>query len=154
MKLAMGTSLHPTVSAKAAAATDRIAELNKQNQRRAQENMQKAALLKRRMIKKKEMETNKLAPPKSLDDDLFGSASDISRAGTPVNGAARSEMGSRAGTPLATVAAHESSNLSRGSTPTVMRTGGEVKKGLPVIKKSKRDDEVLQGLDLGIDIDI
>ena len=154
MKLAMGTSLHPNLTAKAAAATDRIAELNKQNQRRAQENMQKAALLKRRMIKKKEMDTNKLAPPKTLDDDLFGSASDISRAGTPVNGTAISEIGSRAGTPLATVAAHESSNLSRGSTPTIMRTGGEVKRGLPVIKKSKRDDEVLQGLDLGIDIDI
>lgn len=154
MKLAMGTSLHPGPAPKAAPEADRMAELNKQNQRRIQDNMQRQAMLKRRMIKKKQVESDKLAPPKSLDDDLFGSASDISRAGTPVNGGIRSELGSRAGTPLATTALDGNGATPRSSTPTVMKTGGEVKKGLPVIKKSKRDDEVLQGLDLGIDIDI
>jgi len=160
MKLAMGTSLNAGTTAKANTEADRLAELNRHNQRQMTENIQKAAMLKRRQYKKAQAQTqglsslgekDKLAVPgasqaKSLEDDLFGSASDISRAGTPVNGA------SRAGTPLASRLGN-GANISRSGTPLSMRAGAE-KKGLPVIKKTKRDDEVLAGMDLGIDIDI
>lgn len=150
MKLALGTTLHPTQSQKATQEADRLAELNRRNQRLQTENVQKAALLKRRAYKKKTADPNKLAVPsanKALDDDLFGSASDMSRAGTPVNGMSRS------GTPVRSILGN-GSDIPRSGTPLSMKTGVETKKGLPVIKKSKRDDEVLQELDLGIDIDI
>ncbi|KAK5102033.1 RNA polymerase-associated protein rtf1 [Lithohypha guttulata] len=153
LKLALGTTLQPSQvqQQKANNEADRLAELNRRNQRLTSENIQKAAMLKRRAYKKVEVnqvDKDRLVPPKSkaLDDDLFGSGSDISRAGTPVNGA-----GSRAGTPLMSGL---SNGTPRSGTPLSMRTGGEMKKGLPVIKKGKRDDQVLQGLDLGIDIDI
>ncbi|KAK5942858.1 RNA polymerase-associated protein rtf1 [Knufia obscura] len=160
LKLAMGTSLNAGTTAKANTEADRLAELNRHNQKQMTENYQKAAMLKRRQYKKAQAQAqglssasdkDKFAVPgasqtKSLDDDLFGSASDISRAGTPVNGT------SRAGTPLASKLGN-GANISRSGTPLSMRAGGE-KKGLPVIKKTKRDDEVLAGMDLGIDIDI
>ena len=149
MKLALGTTLHPSQTVRANTEADRLAELNRRHRKETTENIQKAAMLKRRAYKKKEEQAkqNTLAVPKPIDDDLFGSASDISRAGTPVNGVG----GSRAGTPL-----RNGANISRSGTPLSMRAGmgGTEKKGLPVIKKSRRDDEVLQGLDLGIDIDI
>ena len=167
LKLALGTSLNASTTAKANTDADRLAELNRHNQRQMTESMQKAAMLKRRQYKKAQAQVqglsnasatatatdkDKLAVPgggasqKSLDDDLFGSASDISRVGTPVNGV------SRAGTPLPSKLGN-GANISRSGTPLSLRAGGE-KKGLPVIKKTKRDDEVLAGMDLGIDIDI
>lgn len=162
LKLALGTSLNAGTTAKANTEADRLAELNRHNQRQMTESIQKAAMLKRRQYKKAQAQVqglsstpdkDKLAVPgagasqtKSLDDDLFGSASDISRVGTPVNGA------SRAGTPLLSKLGN-GANISRSGTPLSMRAGGE-KKGLPVIKKTKRDDEVLAGMDLGIDIEI
>lgn len=149
MKLAYQSSSQSNQTQRPNTEGDRLAELNRRNQRQTTENIQKAAMLKRRAYKKKQ-DAEKLTVPsqnKSLDDDLFGSASDISRAGTPVNG------GSRAGTPARSVLGN-GSDIPRSGTPLSMRTGGETKKGLPVIKKSKRDDEVLQGLDLGIDIEI
>lgn len=146
MKLAFGTSIQPNQAQRTNTEGDRLAELNRRNQRQTTENIQKAAMLKRRAYKKK-LEADRLTvPSKTLDEDLFGSASDISRAGTPVNG-------SRAGTP-ARSALGNGNDIPRSGTPLSLRTGGETKKGLPVIKKSKRDDEVLQGLDLGIDIEI
>ena len=151
MKLAFGTSMHPANTQKQNNDIDRVAELNRRNQRQTTENIQKAAMLKRRTYKKAPAEPDKLsvpsAKPKHLDDDLFGSGSDISRAATPVNGV------SRAGTPAMSNLG-TGANISRSGTPLSMRTGTETKKGLPVIKKSKRDDEILQSMDLGIDIEI
>lgn len=153
MKLAMGTSIQAPQSTKPKNEVDRIAELNRHNMRQTTENIQKAAMLKKKMLKKKALEeAGKLsassAIPKNLDDDLFGSASDISRAGTPINGV------SRGGTPGIGTPKANGSDIPRSGTPLAMRTGQEKKGGLPMIKKGKRDDEVLQNMDLGIDIDI
>lgn len=155
MKLALGTSLQPAQSTRPKNEVDRIAELNRHNMKQTTENIQKAAMLKRKTLKKKALEeaAGKLAPssaiPKNLDDDLFGSASDISRTGTPVNGASRGGTPGIGGTPKM-----NGGEIPRSGTPLAMRTGMEKKGGLPVIKKGKRDDEVLQSMDLGIDIDI
>lgn len=154
MKLALGTSIQAPQTGKPKNEVDRIAELNRHNMRQTTENIQKAALLKKKTLKKKALEeagklsSSSLAVPKNLDDDLFGSASDISRAGTPLNGA------SRGGTPGVGTPKANGSDIPRSGTPLAMRTGQEKKGGLPMIKKGKRDDEVLQSMDLGIDIDI
>ena len=128
---------------------DRLAQLNSHNAKLAAENLQKAAVLKKRQYKKTQpssQEKDKLTVPgsqtKNLDDDLFGSASDISRAATPLNG------DSRAGTPARSAMAN---GVSRTGTPLSSKND---KRGLPVIAKGKRDDEVMANLDLGIEIDI
>lgn len=148
IKLAFGTSLQSNHSSMTRTTTDadRLAELNRRNKQISDQNIQKQAMLKRRLAKKSQVQDqssqNSLAIPSIKDADdasLFGS--DISRAGTPINGHSRAGTPGINGTP-------------RSSTPLSMRTGMDTKKGLPVIKKSKRDDQVLQGLDLGIDIDI
>lgn len=146
IKLAFGTSLNSSQAPanKAPSDADRLAELNRRNKQIADQNIQKTAMLKKRLAKKirESSSQDKLAIPNIKDADdasLFGS--DISRAGTPVNGGSRAGTSGLNGTP-------------RSSTPLSMRTGMDTKKGLPVIKKSKRDDTVLQSLDLGIDIDI
>lgn len=153
MKLALGTSLQPAQPARPKTEIDRFAELNRRNQKQTTENIQKAEMLRRRTLKKKAIEdAGKLAPSsaatKNLDDDLFGSASDVSRAATPVNGASRSGT-PRMGTPTA-----NGSEITRSGTPLAVRGNQEKKSGIPVIKKGKRDDEVLQSMDLGIDVDI
>lgn len=124
----------------------RLAELNKANRKTNSEEVRKAlvaenvakqkarqAALKKH---KEEEERKALAASQNglkvpgADDDLFGSASDISRAGTPANGTPRR---SRAGTPL---------------------NGTKEKKAFGQFTRKKMDDEVIAGLDLGIDIDI
>lgn len=153
MKLALGTSIQAPQTTKSKTEVDRIAELNRHNMKQTTENIQKAALMKKKTLKKKALEeAGKLsasaAVPRNLDDDLFGSASDISRTGTPLNGV------SRGGTPSIGTPKPNGSEIPRSGTPLAMRTGQEKKGGLPMIKKGKRDDEVLQSMDLGIDIDI
>lgn len=159
MKLGFGTSLTPQTVNKSRQDGDRLAELNRRNQQATAEAMQKAAAAQRAKYRKKTNQPGLLAP-RTIDDDLFGSGSDISRAGTPVNGGLlKAGVSSRAATPslLGTANGTPAANgndTPRSSTPNPLKTGGEARPGLPVIKKSKRDDEVLQGLDLGIDIDI
>ncbi len=89
-------------------------------------------------------------------DELFEGGSDISRAGTPVNGTGTPKVAasiSRAETPNPVTIAN---GTPRSSTPTinVLKPAAEKKKGLPVIRKAALDDEILANMDLGIDIDI
>lgn len=96
----------------------------------------------------------------NTDDELFGpSGSDISRAATPVS-ASLNGYGhtTKSDVPLRntiaakslTVDAADSNNNSRSGTPVPVLKSGL----LPVIKKSKRDDEALREIDLGIDIEL
>jgi RNA polymerase-associated protein RTF1 len=111
---------------------ERLAELNRRNQRLNAENVRKAQLAE---MKSKKAKTH-LAPGV---DDLFEGGSDISRSGTPVNGAGTPR---NAGTP-------------RSSTPVnLLRPIQKDKKGIPTIRKAAFDDEVLAKIDLGIEIDI
>lgn len=150
MKLAFGTSLSRADSGYVNQEQERIAELNRKNQRLNAENVRKAQLAEMRARKAKKH----LAPGV---DELFEGGSDISRTGTPVNGAGTPKLAagiSRTSTPNPT-------NLSNGtpksSTPVPTNTllkPTEKKKGLPVIRKAALDDEILANMDLGIDIEI
>ncbi|KAK5709276.1 RNA polymerase-associated protein rtf1 [Elasticomyces elasticus] len=89
-----------------------------------------------------EKEAQLLAVPKSSDmADLFGD-SDASRAGTPVPGAPATSTPrrSRAGTPLNGVKKE--------------RSGLAAAAAVGAIRKKHMDDEVIGGLDLGIDVEI
>jgi RNA polymerase-associated protein RTF1 len=111
---------------------ERLAELNRRNQRLNAENVRKAQLAE---MKAKKAKTH-LAPGV---DDLFEGGSDISRSGTPVNGV---------GTP-------KNIGTPRSSTPVnLLRPVQKDKKGIPTIRKAALDDEVLAKIDLGIEIDI
>ncbi|RMZ89976.1 hypothetical protein DV736_g2809, partial [Chaetothyriales sp. CBS 134916] len=143
MKLALNTTL-----------------LNRRNLLRDTENIRKAQLaeLHKRKAKKH------LAPGV---DDLFDGGSDISRTGTPVNGSntlKNTPNISRAATPTpltlangtprtATPVASLSKPIPAASTP-LSSSQPEKKKGIPVIRKSAMDDEILAAVDLGIDIEI
>lgn len=160
MKLAFNTSLSQQNKNAANEEADRLAELNRRNQRMTAENIRKAQ--QKRIYKKKAVfEPNKLMPL-GPDDDLFASASDISRSGTPVNGmrAVKAEVASGTSTPARltvqdAVTSANGNDTPRSITPSlVVRANEKPKKGLPTIKKTKRDDEVLETLDLGIDIDL
>lgn len=149
IKLALGTSLSRTDSGYVNKEQERLAELNRRNQRLNAENVRKAQLAEMRARKSKKH----LAPGV---DDLFEGGSDISRTGTPVNGIGTPKLAanlSRAGTPNPITLAN---GTPRSSTPlsTILKPTAEKKKGLPVIRKSALDDEILASMDLGIDIDI
>ncbi|RMZ84477.1 hypothetical protein DV738_g720, partial [Chaetothyriales sp. CBS 135597] len=156
MKLALNTTL--AIKDKKKEEDDeaaRLAELNRRNLVRDTENIRKAQLaeLHKRKAKKH------LAP-----DDLFDGGSDISRTGTPVNGSntlKNTPVISRAGTPTPLTLANGSSQRSafsvggsQSSTQLSSSQSEKKKKGIPVIRKSAMDDEILAAVDLGIDIEI
>ncbi|KIX07193.1 uncharacterized protein Z518_01846 [Rhinocladiella mackenziei CBS 650.93] len=149
MKLAFGTSLSRSDSNYVNQEQERLAELNRRNQRLNAENVRKAQLAEMRARKAKKH----LAPG---IDELFEGGSDISRTGTPVNGTGTPKVAasiSRAGTPNPISL---SNGTPQGSTPapTTPNPVTENKKGLPVIRKTALDDEILASMDLGIEIDI
>lgn len=147
MKLAFNTTLSRPENAYVNKEAEKMAELNRRNQKLNAETVRKAQLAEMRYKKKK------LVVPGS--DDLFGSASDISRAGTPVNGGKPAVSGTATpnGNPSALTMAN--GNITPGpGTPSNGNATKPIKKGLPVIKKVARDDEILATMDLGIDIDI
>lgn len=148
IKLAFGTSLHKQDSGYVNQEQERLAELNRRNQRLNAENVRKAQLAEMRARK-----TKKLAPGV---EDLFEGGSDMSRAVTPVNGTSTPKVAasvSRAETPIPTPL---SNGTPRSSTPisSALKPAPEKKKGLPVIRKAALDDEIIASMDLGIDIDI
>ena len=160
MKLAFGTSLEKKDAASLNPDQEKLAELNRRNQRLNNENVRKAQLAEMRTRKAKKT----LAPGV---DELFEGGSDISRAGTPLNGTPR--LGPT-NVPAAALGASISRNASpnplslangtpRSSTPVVssaLKTlvTQQKKKGLPTIRKAALDDEIIASMDLGIDIDI
>jgi RNA polymerase-associated protein RTF1 len=155
IKLALGTSLGGKVEpAKATKEEDRLAALNRRNQKLNAENIRKAQLAEMHARKAKKH----LAPGV---DELFEGGSDISRSGTPVNGHGTPRLGatiSRTGTPIPTyhLTATPKNGTPRASTPvpSLLKPAAEKRKGLPVIRKAVLDDEILANMDLGIDIDI
>jgi RNA polymerase-associated protein RTF1 len=155
MKLALGTSMGPKIEVKQVnKEEDRLAALNRRNQQLNNENIRKAQLAEMHARKAKKH----LAPGV---DELFEGGSDISRSGTPVNGQGTPKLGpmiSRGGTP---VPFHHLNGASKNGTPragtpvsSLGKPAGEKRKGLPTIRKAVRDDDILAGMDLGIDIDI
>jgi len=156
MKLAFGTSLTKHDSGYINKEQERLAELNRRNQRLNAENVRKAQLAEMRARKTKKY----LAPGV---DELFEGGSDISRTGTPVNGNSTPNLAasiSRAGTPnpiaLANGTPQSTTPVPRSTTPlsNILKPAAEKKKGLPIIRKAVLDDEILASMDLGIDIDI
>ena len=123
---------------------ERLSELNRQNRKRNTEEVRKAQLAAKRAEQKhreeaiaraKKAEAEKKAAAGNgnlaIPDDLFGDASDLSRAGTP-GPMTPNRISSRAGTPAA---------------------NGEKKK-FGQFRKKAVDDDVIAGMDLGIDIDV
>ncbi|PSK42293.1 hypothetical protein B9Z65_4207 [Elsinoe australis] len=125
----------------------RLAELNKANRKSNAEEIRKALVMekeakeRRRAAAMKAEEERKKAEAEAAaanaglkvpGDDLFGEGSDISRAGTPMNGTPKKGR-SRAGTPMNAL---------------------KEKKSYGQFTKKKMDDEVIASMDLGIDIDI
>ncbi|OCT47620.1 RNA polymerase II transcription elongation factor Rtf1p [Cladophialophora carrionii] len=162
MKLAFGTSLEKKETSYVNPEQERLAELNRRNQRLNAENVRKAQLAEMRQRKAKKT----LAPG---IDDLFEGGSDISRAGTPVNGAGTPKLGptlaaaasiSRTASPnplsLANGTPRSSTPLASGALKPVLSQQQQQKKkgGLPTIRKAALDDEIIAQMDLGIDIDI
>ena len=132
IKMAFNTTLVKPEHVHVNKEQERLAELNRRNQRLNAENVRKAQLAEMKTKKAKKH----LAPGV---DDLFEGGSDISRAGTPVNGVSTPK---NVGTP-------------RSSTPVnLLRPITKDKKGIPTIRKAALDDELLASMDLGIDIEI
>lgn len=134
--MAFNTSLVRT-EVKEKSQQDKLAELNRRNERINAEKIRKAQLqeLKKLKPKKSEPKAELLKPPNGVDD-LF--ESDRSRAGTPLSAIGTPNGGTpRAGTPLRT-----------------NRPVPRDKKGLPMIRKRIGDEEALAEIDLGIEIDI
>ena len=128
-KLAFNTTLVKPTSVYVNKEQERLAELNRRNQRLNAENVRKAQLA--------EMKARKAAKTSLGVDELFDS--DRSRAGTPVNGV---------GTP-------RNQGTPRSSTPvSVLRPMMKDKKGIPMIRKAALDDEIIANMDLGIEVDI
>ena len=131
-KLAFNTTLIKPESNHVNKEQERLAELNRRNQKLNAENVRKAQLAEMKAKKSKKH----LAPG---IDDLFEGGSDISRAGTPVNGI---------GTP-------KNLGTPRSSTPVnLLKPLTKDRKGIPMIRKTATDDEFLANMDLGIDIEI
>lgn len=171
MKLALGTTLVKQETVYVNKEQERLAELNRRNQRINSENVRKAQVAEMRAKKKHNQKIKGM-------DDLFGDGSDISRSGTPVNGMNTPKK--RAGTPLnglvvmngkdktpvrVNVNANGDGNgeTPRSGTPmngapvsSAFKPISKDRKGLPVIKKALLEDEVMKQkvLDLGIDIEI
>ncbi len=158
MKLALGTTLVKEEAAYVNKEQERLAELNRRNQRINSENVRKAQVA--------EMRAKKKHNPKIKGmDELFGDGSDISRSGTPVNGA--STPIKRAGTPLNGLMINGTGSPVNGGTPrsgtpmngrpvSALKPVSKDKKGLPVIKKALLQEEMMKQkvMDLGIDIEI
>ena len=155
IKLALGTTLGPKVEAsEAKKEEDRLATLNRRNQRLNAENIRKAQLAEMHARKAKKH----LAPGV---DELFEGGSDISRSGTPVNGHGTPKIGatiSRSGTPIPTYHLNGTprAGTPRASTPVPsgLKPTAEKRKGMPVIRKAVQDDEILATMDLGIELDM
>ncbi|KAI5208240.1 hypothetical protein E4T39_01589 [Aureobasidium subglaciale] len=117
---------------------ERLAALNRANRKANTEDIRKAQLAEKRVLQKareeaaaKARSAAEAAKAKTLavPDDLFGDASDISRSGTPANGA-----------------------ISAGnSTPIENKLK---KTTLGAFKKKPKDEDIIADMDLGIDIDI
>ena len=138
LKLAFNTTLVRPGSNHVNKEQERLAELNRRNQRLNAENVRKAQLAEMKAKKAKKH----LAPGV---DDLFEGGSDISRSGTPVTGMGPSR---NAGPPSQT-------ENSRSGTPVnVLRSITKDRKGIPIIRKAALDDEFLASMDLGIEIEI
>jgi len=131
MKLAFGTTLVKPEAVHVNKEQERLAELNRRNQKLNAENVRKAQLAEMKAKKTKKH----LAPG---IDDLFEGGSDISRSGTPVNGV---------GTP-------KNIGTPRSSTPVnLLKPIHKDKKGIPTIRKAVSDDEILASMDLGLEVD-
>lgn len=139
---------------------DRMAQLNAKNRGKNSEEVRRALIEEKRKLalareaamaeaqqkaeaeaakKKKEEEAKRLAVPRNDFSELFGEGSDISRAGTPLGGTPRR---SRAGTPMNGAAVRNERETEN--------------KGGPIgtIRKKAMDDEIIGGMDLGIDVEI
>lgn len=182
VKLALGTTLVRQESVYVNKEQERLAELNRRNQRINSENVRKAQVAEMRAKKKHNQKLKGM-------DDLFGDGSDISRSATPVNGVGMPPL-KRAGTPLrdavvkvnngtgtgtaspgngavvgvvggvagtatSGTAAMNNGSSSSGSLGTFKPVSKD-KKGLPVIKKALLEEEMMKQkvMDLGIDIEI
>jgi RNA polymerase-associated protein RTF1 len=162
MKLALNTTLYKKVSTYVNKEQERLAELNRRNQRLNSENVRKAQVAEMRAKKKHNQRLKGI-------DDLFGDGSDISRSGTPVNGI--STPLKRAGTPLNGAPVNGTSSPANGGTPRagtplngtpapqqqqLFKPVTKGKTGVPVIKKALLEDEVIKQkvLDLGIDLEL
>lgn len=132
-RLAFNTSL-VRAEVKEKAQVDKLAELNRRNERINAENIRKAQLQELKKLKPKKAEAKDLLKPPNGIDDLF--ESDRSRAGTPLSATGTPNGTPRAGTPLRT-----------------SRPAPRDKKGLPMIRKRIGDEEALAEIDLGIEID-
>jgi RNA polymerase-associated protein RTF1 len=155
-KLAFGTSLEKKESVYVNPEQENLAKLNRQNERVNSENVRKAQLaeMRRRKVKKT------LAPGV---EDLFEGGSDISRAATPVNGTPKLSATLAIGASISRTASPNPLSLANGtprsSTPVTSSALKPVlaqqkkKGGLPTIRKSALDDEIIANMDLGIDID-
>ena len=167
MKLALGTTLVKQETVYVNKEQERLAELNRRNQRINSENVRKAQVAEMRAKKKHNQKMKGM-------DDLFGDGSDISRSGTPVNGV--NTPLKRAVTPLndsvgnvngtgspVNVAGAGAGGTPRSGTPmngsslsSKFKPVTKDKKGLPVIKKALLEEEMMKQkvMDLGIDIEI
>ena len=138
-KLAFNTSLQRTATKSKNDQQERLAELNRRNERLNAENIRKAQLAeqKKKFARKLPPKSDeKLLKPPGDVDDLFGS--DISRAGTPLSGMNSPNASTpRSGTPLRT-----------------SRPVPRDKKGFPMLRKRMDDEEALAAVDLGIEIEI
>jgi RNA polymerase-associated protein RTF1 len=136
MKLAMNTSLIKKEAPKINTEQERLTALNVKNNHLNTENIRKAQLAEMHARRVRQQQRARESPgPK---DDLFGDGSDISRAGTPING-----VRSRAGTP--------GLGTPRSSTPVPLKPMKK-KGGLPTIRRAALDDEIIAGMDLGLEI--
>lgn len=125
---------------------ERLALLNKANRKANAEEIRKAEIAEKRAqavaraaaaARAREQEAAAKAslqvPGKSTIDDLFGDGSDISRTGTPVDGA-------------------KSAATPRAKSPPGQKV--EKKSAIPTFKKRNMDDDLIGAMDLGIEIDI
>jgi RNA polymerase-associated protein RTF1 len=117
---------------------ERLAALNRANRKANSEDVRKAQLAEKRVLQKAREEaaakTRREAEAArekllAVPDDLFGDASDISRIGTPSNGA---------------ISAGNSTPINEKLKKTTL--GG--------FKKKPKDEDIIADMDLGIDIDI
>jgi RNA polymerase-associated protein RTF1 len=148
MKLAFNTTLNRPENTHVNREQEKLAELNRRNQKLNAENVRKAQLAEMRSRRTKKH----LAPGV---DELFEGGSDISRSGTPVNGQStpRANGLSRAGTPNPVAMANGTSRTST-PVPMLLKPVSKDKRGIPQIRKAATDDEIIAAMDLGIDIDI
>lgn len=143
MKLAMGTSLIKKEAPKVNTEQERLAALNRKNNQFNTENIRKAQLAEMHARRIRQQQKRADTPP--IKDDLFGDGSDISRTATPLNGA---------GTPVRGGTPNPASGVGtpRSSTPIPLKPVVKKKNGIPVIRKAALDDEIIAGIDLGLEI--